>query len=200
MLARVSSEAWSDAAVGETLRFDAALLTPWMPARVDGRQASRATVAAGARALLAARGAVGPADGFGALLGGGVPAFPLQGTRDRVLALGGACDAAMRAAPQQKPPKDERTAAARRSGHGMPRPVKAGILTPVEPRPRGRNADPPGGFSSAGGSGRPASASSTPSSQPLTSDTANALSRARSHTPQPRAGCSRLSSAVSCTA
>jgi hypothetical protein len=93
MLARISSEAWSDAAVGETLRFDAALLTPWTPARVDGRQASRATVAAGARAVLAARGDVGPPDGFGALLGGGVPAFPLQETRDRVLALAGACDA-----------------------------------------------------------------------------------------------------------
>jgi len=93
MLARGASAAWRDVAVGETVRCEAALLTPWTPVPLDPRQASPTMLSAGARALVAARAVLGPPDGFGALLGGGVPSFPLQGTRDRVQRLAQACDA-----------------------------------------------------------------------------------------------------------
>jgi hypothetical protein len=93
MLAHGPSPLWTGAAVGDTLVFDAASLRPWTPAPLDRSQESCTMLAAGAEALLAARAALGPPDGFGALLGGGTPVFPLHGARDRVLALAYACHA-----------------------------------------------------------------------------------------------------------
>jgi uncharacterized protein DUF2877 len=87
MLARVVPDPRDAPARGGVLRLDGAALTPWTPARPDARTSSVRTLAGGARALLAARRALGPPDGLAGLLGGATPAFPLTGARGAACAL-----------------------------------------------------------------------------------------------------------------
>jgi hypothetical protein len=93
MLTAAPLTAWSAAATGDVLRLDAGSLAPWTPVRPAAGACSGQALAAGTRSLLAARRQLGVPDGFGAFLGGGAAAFPLDGARDRASALARACAA-----------------------------------------------------------------------------------------------------------
>lgn len=76
---------------GSLLSIDARAARSWKPAEPRlGPEASRA-VLTGCRALLAALDALGVPDGFGALLAGAHPSFPLAGLAARSGALALAC-------------------------------------------------------------------------------------------------------------
>ena len=74
-----------------TLRFDLAAARLWTPPAPPA--ASVPGLAAAARALCAAVGSIGAPEGFGALLAGRAPAFPLDGAVGAALALARACAA-----------------------------------------------------------------------------------------------------------
>jgi len=78
---------------GDWLELERGAVTPWRPAATPcGTDAARA-LDAGGRALAAACGDLGTPGGFGALLIGSAPPFPLDRAAPRARALGAACAA-----------------------------------------------------------------------------------------------------------
>lgn len=78
---------------GELVRVDATGVAPWRPAGVPATRDAAAALCRGAARLGAAARALGAPDGFGALLVGARPGFPLDAAADRARALASACAA-----------------------------------------------------------------------------------------------------------
>ena len=74
----------------EALELDPHGVRPWSP---PARTCGPATLVAGVDALVGAIRAIGAPDGFGALLVGATPRFPLDRAADRARRLAGACAA-----------------------------------------------------------------------------------------------------------
>jgi hypothetical protein len=75
----------------EALELDPGRVRPWRP--TAPRALGAETLAGGVEALLGAVGAIGRPEGFGALLAGATPPFPLDGAVARARALAAACAA-----------------------------------------------------------------------------------------------------------
>ena len=78
---------------GELVRVDATGVAPWRPAEVPATRDAAAALSRGAARLGAAAQALGAPDGFGALLVGARPGFPLDAAADLARALASACAA-----------------------------------------------------------------------------------------------------------
>jgi uncharacterized protein DUF2877 len=78
---------------GDLVRVDATGVAPWRPAEMPATCDAAAAFARGAARLGAAARALGAPDGFGALLVGARPGFPLDAAEGRARALASACAA-----------------------------------------------------------------------------------------------------------
>jgi hypothetical protein len=78
---------------GRDVALDLSAARSWRPAVTHVTRESLPTIVAGTRRLAGARAADAPADGFGALLAGAAPAFPLAGAVSAARALAEACAA-----------------------------------------------------------------------------------------------------------
>jgi Protein of unknown function (DUF2877) len=78
---------WTGVTPGDVLRLDVTGVAPWTPEPLPVGPRARTALSNNARALLRVRTCLGPPDGFGRLLDGQSPAFPLHQASGQARAL-----------------------------------------------------------------------------------------------------------------